>query len=226
MTIYLHAGTHKTGSKSFQSLLAENRHDLARLGYDVFHGTHRNPRNHTELHLASQRLERDSLAKHNWPDMVLGQEYQDQVRKSVRSFLHASTLPHQVFSNEDLAFLRHSDEFARLLDLFGRPAEDFVIIIALRNPHDFLRSFRGQILKKPGRVPSDNPASALYVEPNSWLLDYDTLVANFRDAFAHVRIVDYDDAVARDGSIIPELLRAIDIDPAAITRTDFRLNVS
>lgn len=226
VTIYLHAGTHKTGSKSFQSLLAENRDDLARVGYDVFHGAHRNPRNHVELHLASLRIDRDSLAKHNWPDMVLGPEYEERVRQSVRSFLHASTLPHQVFSNEDLAFLRHADEFARLLDLFGRPPEDFVVIIALRNPRDFLRSFRGQILKKPGRVPSADPASALYVEPDSWLLDYDALVGKFRDAFGHVRIVNYDDAVARDGSILPELLRAIDVDPVSITRTDFRLNVT
>ena len=226
VTIYLHAGTHKTGSKSFQSLIAESRDDLAALGYDVFRGTHRNPRNHTELHLASQRLNRDSLAKHNWPDMILGPEYEERVRQSVQSFLDASSMPHQVFSNEDLAFLRYPDELARLLHLFQRPPEDFVVVIVLRDRNDFRDSFRRQILKKSGRLPSSNPASALYVETDSWLLHYDALVEAFRQAFGQVRIVGYDEAVSRDGSVLPALLRAIDVDPASITKTDFRLNVT
>jgi hypothetical protein len=226
MTIYLHAGTHKTGSKSFQAVIAENREALARLGYDVFHGTQRNPRNHTELHLAALRSQRDSLAKHNWPEMIFGAAFEDKVQSSVQGFLKGSMLPHQVFSNEDLSFLRYPDEFARLLRLFGRPSDQFVVVLTLRNKADFLTSFRTQILKKPGRVPLQDPASALYVEEDSWLVDYNALICAFRGVFCHVRVIDYDKATGCDGSVLPALLRAIDVDPSAFAWTDLRLNVS
>ncbi|MEX0408465.1 hypothetical protein ABGN05_22655 [Aquibium sp. LZ166] len=227
MTIYLHAGTHKTGSKSFQAMIADNTEALRLLDYDVFEGSHRNPRNHTELHLASLRLDRDSFAKHNWPDLQLGAEYERNVSVKVQSFLSRSNTNHQIFTNEDLSYLRHEDEFLRLRHLFGQAGQDFVVVLVFRKPADFLRSYRVQLLKKPGRVPSDDPTSALYVEEDSWLLDFNALVRGFRDHFhATVRIVDYDGATAAEGSVLPALLRAMDINPDALDSAKYRLNVS
>jgi len=51
--IFLHIGTHKTGSKSLQRFLFDHTAQLAASGYDLYKGSHKNPTNHRELLLGS-----------------------------------------------------------------------------------------------------------------------------------------------------------------------------
>lgn len=224
MTVLLHVGTHKTGSKSLQALLGDQCEVLKRLGFDLFTGSHRNPRNHTELHLASLRRERDSLAKHNWPDLVIDDAYVAQVQDAVQRFLRQSSAPHQIFTNEDLSFLRHDDEFDRLARLFGNAREVRTILVR-RQPEAFLRSYRAQILKKPGRVPLSDPQSALYVEVDSWLCDLEPLLAGLSSQFGTApTVIDYEPAVAGEGSTVPSVLRAMGIDPGLLPWQSYHLH--
>ena len=56
-----------------------------------------------------------------------------------------------------------------------------------------------------GYQSSDDPTSFAYVEPDSWLVDYTTLVHTYRQAFDedNVKVLDYDETVLADGSVIP-----------------------
>jgi hypothetical protein len=183
MTVYLHAGTHKTGSKSLQSLLSDSRDHLLSLGYDLYHGRHGKGTNHTELQLASMRPSRDSFARHNWPHITPDEEYCRTTRERIAQFLDGSSTPHQILTNEDLSYLRHPDEFDRLAALVGCPARDVRVVLIVRQPRDFLRSYTAQILKRPDRRPSPDPSSALYVGSDSWLCDLDPLIGGFTATF-------------------------------------------
>jgi hypothetical protein len=195
------------------------------MGYDLFTGSHRNPRNHTELHLAAQRTDRDSLAKHNWPDLLIDADYIRQVRERVQQFLRNSKTPHQIFTNEDLSFLRHEDEFDRLAQLFGEWRDAVQVMLVRRDRDAFLRSYLRQILKKPGRVPVSDPDSALYVGADSWLCELEPLVDGLALAFGRAPVVvHYESAVADERSTLPALLRAMGIAPDDLPWRDYFLH--
>lgn len=69
----------------------------------------------------------------------------------------------------------------------------------MRNPADFLRSFKNELKKhiKPSEIKKDSYA---YTEPDSWLLDFETRVSKFRNVFGPENIIflNYDEEVERD----------------------------
>lgn len=227
MSVYLHAGTHKTGSKSLQALLRDCRQELLAIGYDLYHGRHGNGTNHTELQLATMRRDRDSFARTIWPKLVVDDAYFDAVRESVGSFLERSAVPHQILTNEDLSYLRHPDEFERLADLLGFPQREIKVIVVVRERASFLRSYTTQIFKRPNRAPSNDPTSALYVGADSWLCDTDSLIKAFAHQFSEPpTVICYEDAMRSDGSSIPSVLAAMDIDPECLPWKRYFLNPS
>lgn len=211
--IVIHAGTHKTGSKSLQQFLADNASYLLEAGFDLYRGNQRNPSNHIELHLAALRKERDSFARWNFPEIAEDITYYDQISKRTRSFVLNSQGKNQIFTNEDLCLLRYEDEFDRLKHLVVAETNEIKIVLFVRNKDDFLRSYTGQLLKKPGRLPSADPSSALYVEANSWVADFRALVDGYSSAFGkgNVTTIDYDREVALRGNVIPAFFDAIGI---------------
>lgn len=162
--IYLHIGTLKTGSKSIQKFLSDHRVHLLSHGYTFYCGCCPNQNNHSELHLATLRDNRDSLGRNKWPEKC-GEKYMQQISLRVQGFLRNRNTPHAVFSNEGLSLLRYPDELDRLARMMNN--EEVKIILYLRRKHDFLRSYRQQILKVPGRHPSNDPTSSLYVANDS-----------------------------------------------------------
>lgn len=208
--IYLHIGTHKTGSKSIQLFCSKHQDWLSAHGISFYRGIHVNPTNHTELHLASLREGRDSFARLRWPE-ARGSLYFKQVANSVDAFLASRKTPDALFSNEDLSFIRYPDECERLRRLFQKHTDEFTILLYLRNKQDFRRSFRDQIHKIPDRVPSANPRSALYLGGNSWLFDYDSLIRVFSERFGkkNVIVLDYDHECIRHESVVASFVSAI-----------------
>ncbi len=207
--LIVHVGTHKTGTKSIQAFLDASRNALSERNCRFYLGTRGIRTCHGELGLAALRDDRDSFARLRFPD-ARGADYAGRVQRHVRDFLGEVTEDTVIFSNEDLCYLRFPDEVARLHDLLGREHR-VSIVVFLRERRDFLRSYRQQVLSVPGRQCSSDPRSALYVEPDSWLADYDRLVSTYEQEFGrmHVRAVDYDAAVGVDGSVIPAFMRAI-----------------
>ncbi len=223
--IFLHIGTHKTGSKSLQRFLYDHSSKLKSMGFRLYAGCHKNPTNHMELHLASLRAERDSFARHNEPALVADAAYFDRIARRVQSFLKTSTQPHTIFSNEDLSYLRFPDEFARLRDIFNVPSSEICVIVYVRNQADFLRSYTQQIRTRKGREPSRNPSSAFYVGEDTWLADYESLISSYRTHLGcKVVVIDYDAQIGGPGNIIPSFLEVLGLRPPDFEWKDYFLH--
>jgi len=208
-TLFVHIGTHKTGSKSLQSYLDALNPTLVTWGYRFYRGLQRDPRCHGELGLAALRPERDSFARYWFPD-ARGIEYSAMVRRHIQESISGSDTAGIIFSNEDLSYLRFSDELASLHDILGREHQ-IHIVVYLRERQSFLQSYRQQIRSVAGRNVSNDKSSAFYVDDDSWLADYHSLIRAYESEFSAERVhaVDYDHVLAMDGSILPSFMRAL-----------------
>ncbi|MYM63412.1 hypothetical protein [Pseudomaricurvus sp. HS19] len=208
--IYLHIGTHKTGSTSLQRWLLEHEPLLQDNGYSFYHGQHiRN--NHVELYLAAMRYDRDSFGKQSMDGVIFDEDYTNSTSSRVKRFLEESECQKVLLSTEGLSLLRHQDEIKRLRQILGTNYESATVIVALRNRADYLNSYRLQLKKKKGRKPSKDYWSALYVEDDTWLTDYDSLLKVYEDEFGkdNIHIIDYDEQMRCRNNIIPAFLEAI-----------------
>lgn len=215
--IFIHLGTHKTGTTSIQRCLADNCQLLRGRGYDVYHGVHLHGANHVEMHLSCLRPERDSFIKLRNPQADYGEGFRAAIIQRVRGFLASSPQPHQIFSNEGMSWLRFPDEMERLRDLLQADHRAICFILYLRERKSFAASYRRQIYKVPGRTASKDPESVCYIEDDSWLLDYNALLSTYRSAFpdAMFKVIDYDAELAARGSVLPSFFAAIDTEPPA-----------
>lgn len=211
--IFLHIGTHKTGSTSLQRWLREHENLLLDNGYRLFHSQHTRD-NHVELYLASMRYERDSFAKQSMTDIKFDENYTAMVSGRVKEFLSSSEQEKAIFTTEGLSLLRHKDELQRLGEILADESASITIIVFLRDASDYLTSYRAQLLRKIGRKPSRDYWSALYVEDDTWLTDYEGLLDAYSSEFGHdsVQVIDYDEQMRSKGNIIPAFLDAIELD--------------
>ncbi len=124
-----------------------------------------------------------------------------------------------IYVHEDLSYLRFEDELERLKALFASRA--VTVVVFLRDRAAFLRSYRSQ-LEGTGFEPSTDPASFAYVEPDSWLLDYDALINAYRRCFGtrNVRVFDYDEVVRRDGTVIPAFMDILGVPRSSLPPLD------
>ena len=201
MHVYLHIGTHKTGTTAFQRFLRDKadvlkaQHDLAFFTGQLSHA------NHVELHMATLRPDLETIARIKFAKKGVTA---DGVRKRIATFLDKAGTTRALFSNEALSFIREPGEAQRLRDLFP-DGTTFTILLMLRSSETYLESYKGE-LQKSGWPLSDDPTSSFYTEPDSWLADYDTLSAALRTVFDDVRVIDY---MPRE--TIPRLLGEMDI---------------
>jgi hypothetical protein len=212
--IVVHVGTHKTGTTSIQQFLRDE--DDGRLAAA---GTHYPPGFllpvvHAELPLLTIRAERQWPARLRFPE-TQRPSWQAAARAHVRRQVTEGRRDQLVFVHEDLSYLRFDDELARLVDLFeGCQVQ---VVVVLREREAFLRSYRSQ-LAATGFEPSTDPSSFAYTEADSWLVDYDALTGAYRRAFGAgaVTVLDYDEVMARDGTIIPAFAALVGIDAATL----------
>jgi hypothetical protein len=217
-SIVLHIGTHKTGSTSLQQFLHDQRDGLL-AGAGVAYPTGLViPAAHAELPLLAIRRDR------TWPARLRFPETQDPrwlsaAAAHVHDVLTSSPQPVSVFSHEDLSYVRFDDELAELRSALGeRPVR---VVVFLRDPVAFLRSYEAQLVAT-GFPLSDDPASFAYVERDSWLVDHDALLSAYRGAFGaeSVEVIDYDETMRRDGSVIPAFAELVGIPRSSLPALD------
>lgn len=222
--IYLHIGTHKTGSTAIQRCVHENLAALLVSGVDSY-GRVAGKANHSEVYLAVMNKDRDSFAKLR-SGKNYGEKFRRKTQEAVSSFIECSAAKKLLFSTEGLSLLRFDEELSSLRSLLNADENDVEVIVYIRDRLSFLRSYRQQILKDPGRNFSTDKMSVLYAADDSWIADFDTLLRVYSRHFSAVTALDYDAEMdAGNGNIIPSFLRAIGVDPAGIPH-DYRANVS
>ncbi|ARP99139.1 hypothetical protein DFP91_3636 [Pseudorhodoplanes sinuspersici] len=202
--IIVHAGFHKTGTTSIQSFLNRNRHVLRAADIDFYSGRYIS-NNHVELHAASMRDERMSSWKK--ASGFRSSAMFPVIAAQIKEAIDASPCKTILFSAEGISYLRFEDEIRRLHDLLGRRQTS--IIIYQRERSAWLESFKAQLST---HIPFSTDKDAFnYVEPDTWLLDFETRIGAFQKAFGaeNVTVVDYDGEVTLQGSVIPSFLSAI-----------------
>lgn len=207
--IFLHIGIHKTGSTSIQNFLGANRIALQKLGIDFYSGAYF-PNNHVELHVATMRAERSSPFKLT-KGIQVDEVYRESIQEIVSSYVNNTNFPSLIFSAEGLSYLRYEDEMIRLKNMI--PEGRIQIVIYLRNPSDFLVSYRKELEKHPAPTDFDKDSFA-YTGADSWLIDYEARLILIKKTFGeqNVIVLNYDEELQHAGNIIPSFLRVIGVE--------------
>ena len=110
-----------------------------------------------------------------------------------------------IFTTEGLSLLRHRDELVKLKEILDCDCNEIKFILFLRDKKDYLKSYTKQLYKTPGRKKSQNYWSALYIEEDTWLTEYDDdLISAYNGVFGDgsVVVIDYDKEMGKHGNII------------------------
>lgn len=209
--LYLHIGTHKTGSSSLQHYLGSIRSELLQRDFAYFEGKYEAD-NHVELFATVMRQDRESFSRKKYGIQGNSIEIIDTA-KTFSDFRTKHSSKILIASSEGLSLLRHDDEITQLKTMIDSNSTDVIPIVVLRDRGDFLESFRKQILKHPDRELSNNPASINYIKDDSWLADYEEIcdVWNRNFGGSALRVIDYDAAMQREGDVLPAILRAMNL---------------
>lgn len=203
--VIIHIGLPKTASTSFQLILGENRLRLRRQGFEYFLGRINLGYNHAELYLSVLRPDLFTFA-HQRKSPILTPDLIEKTRERIKVFLGNSKLNNHVFSAEGLSFLRTEAELVRLKSMFPNDVI-FKIIFVERDKNEWLESWKRQILSNPNRCLSTDPNSTMYVEPDTWLIEFEQLKKIWAAHFDDFICVHY-----RKEGLIEELLSEIGID--------------
>lgn len=211
--LYLHIGTHKTGTTSLQAYLLDHRTALQKQNINVITEKHRKfGEVGTCLGFAHGVL-RNGLrtVARMTGDMpsstsFKGGLYRRQVRRMLKRLPENASA---ILSAEALCFARTEDETTRLRKVFAGLEFDIVPVICFRNEHDWRASWESEL-----RGWSDRMGQAFAKGKNDirndWYFDPQSILS-FWEQFGEVRRVDFDKSVAEDGSVLPKLLAALDV---------------
>jgi len=218
--IVIHAGQHKTGSKSIQRYISDNTLFLRR------HGLFPCPEWKTDLTqvqpvpkynaaaIAHAMLRTDLLT----PVRLKGRHEIMPLAaceagiERVNAYLRALPEDTAIVSAEAFSFMRTAQERA-LLDMLcdGMAMRS---IIFLREPRAWRESWRvqveyGQLIEQPG---AEAGVGIFDFSETSWLTDHAAIRAFWGE---QCTFISYEDAVANHGSVIPAFLAAVGLDPSS-----------
>lgn len=211
--LFLHVGTHKTGTTSFQSCIYEQRAQLAAGGTQVYLETEATPAGVNCVALAHSVLRPGLMTPSRRAGYVKTQRLFGRALQVARlkRFLGTDTAERFLVSAEAFCFARTQEERTAIARLFAVDGVEVVPVICLRDEEGWRASWTRHLdrwepkFTRPAGEGADNVG-------NDWYFDRDAIVA-FWSGFGEPRIVDYDAAMARDGTIIPALFDVIGISP-------------
>lgn len=210
-TAVVHVGLHKTGTTAFQEALDRTSSALLQVGVRVMQnqsGFYADTPMSMAFDLANAviRIDSDAYFRIHQPQAILT-SVRTQNERIVRRYA-ASPEPLLIASVEGLSLVSCLDEVHRLVELLA-PREVHVLV-ALRERRAFLNSLRLQVERLGLRRTTVYRDSCLYLEDDSWIADFDRLIGLFGQVLGadRVHVVDYEEAVARHGSVVPALWAA------------------
>jgi hypothetical protein len=215
--LYLHIGTHKTGTTSFQAFISEQADDLRAHGVEPWF---ENGGVANAWQLAHHFLREDLPT----PVRLKGMEHKSEgVMERFVRHVEKSDRPAHVVSSEAFCFARTLAESEALkielksLFQWVRP------IVVFRAASEWRRSWLMQLTKMKvtdaiEAVPEHNRVSA------DWYFNPAAITA-FWQEIGSLTPIDYDREMARNASILPALQSAIGLSDVPI-RKDYQRNVS
>lgn len=216
-TIFLHVGTHKTGTTAIQAYLSDNARKLKADGIFFLQprvtsvGGEGLERTSNPTQFVHHFLRPELLTSTMWRTRKHPERFRARVDECTswitRKLSDKRDINH-LLSTEALCYLRTEEEFQRISKYFADLNYDVQPIIVFRNEKDWRESFDAQMAKS-------NYKDCYAVEPDpmrrvdsDWYYDTDAIIAFWR-RFAEPKIISYDDEMTKRGTIIPSVIEAI-----------------
>ena len=221
--IYLHIGTQKTGTSSFQQYLTDQREALGRHGLNIITVRREEGTPSASAGPIGDAFLRPSLRTGH--RMLHGRGRRGHTTRlltttrDVRAQIVGSNSQRHLVSAEQFCFARTPRE-ERALRLLARACDAQIVpVLCLRNAEDWRRSWQAQVARMPYAKDLGEGTDNIV---GDWYFDVDAIRA-FWSRLGDVREVDYDAAVRAHGSVIPDLMSAVD-GPYLTPHREYRLN--
>lgn len=215
--LWLHVGTHKTGTTSIQKMLQDLQSSLAQR--DVAVWTEHAGRTNA-FGLAHSFIRADLQTP-----IRLSRGAAEPAADRVAFEIWAANLraPRAIVSSEAFSFLRTAEEFVDLKSVLTRRFARVRPVLVLRNEVAWRRSWRQQLTRRLLLPQIEALPETARVTAN-WYFDKIALRA-FWAGIGPLTVLDYDHERAVHGSIIPGFLQVLDLSDLPLPR-DYQLNVS
>jgi len=212
--LFLHVGTHKTGTTSFQAALCEMAPQLRSAGFEVLYGKPIARKRSANAFLLANCFIRPSLKTS--PRLLRNAPMPDEadtqrVMAGLAKMVEASAAHDFVMSSEEFCLLRTPEEAERLLQHLTPLFSEIVPILCLRSREAWAASRENQ-LNKTSVTPLLEGVSDAESTNGSWYYQTDELCA-FWEGIGRLIVIDYDAVLERDGSVFPALFDAIEQTP-------------
>jgi hypothetical protein len=205
--LYIHLGTHKTGSSSIQLMLREASDHLAEKGTKVIHDHPGHRVERTNCSSIAHAFIRSELFT---PSRINGGQPADFGSNEVIDYfigeITESDCESFIISAEAFCYLRTRAE-RKLLERNLRKLNCTVIpLVYFRSLPAWQKSWKAQLTKMPKTHEFMKLNSQKFTLLDDWYFDRDTIADFWRSISPHLVVVDYDRRVAEDRSVIPSFL--------------------
>lgn len=215
MTLYLHVGSHKTGTTAIQRFAASNRDRLRERGlwypsYEEIGQREHYGHHHFAHAIAGQNRDRFSLedAK-RFVELI-----RTQRRDNESVLLSAEPIYRHVLGEDGDYWARRRAYVERLRDIIG--TDDVVIVLVLRRQDTFALSLYQEVIKT-GRY--SNPFRD-FIEEDDFYFEYNKQCDLFSGAFNAVRLFVYEDL--KQDQLVDSFFDRLGVDTRALDKTNFR----
>lgn len=199
-TLWLHVGTHKTGTTSIQEAIVARKDALRAAGIAVF--PEANAWRLANFFIRPSLRTTPRLQGLPLPELA----DLDREMASLAAF-RAENPGDLIISSEEFCMLRHMVEAQALRSTIGAMFARIVPILVLRDVEDWKRS-RADQLRKTGVWEAHKALPDELSADGAWYYDA-AVIRNFWSGLGDLREIDYDASCRQDGSVLPAFARAI-----------------
>ena len=220
---YVHIGLPKTGTTAFQQVLNHLDDDLRTRGIRVLKD--QSPIADSSLPTLALPLgacvirgDLDAWFRQLSPHTLLT-EYLSAAQASIERQSN-SLEPTIIASFEGLSLMRTTAEVLRLRSLFA--SREVHIILVRREQSTWVPSLRRELVAAGVRTWSPYASSCSNLSDDSWLFDHQSLIDVITKTLGQsaLTVIDYEDAVAAEFSIIPALWRSCGLPEDLLRRSE------
>lgn len=213
-TLWLHVGTHKTGSTSIQEALSRRAEGLNQRGRRLLPEAN-------AWALANLFLRPNVCSAARMLGTAGPESLKDFDEASAKVAVALRSDRDMIISSEAFCLMREALEAFAIRAFFRAHFARIVPVVILRREEDWRRSREDQ-LRKTGLWERQRALADRDSADGSWYYDRGALL-RFWSMIGSPQVIDYDEAMAADGSILPAFGRAIGL-PDLFEGLDLRLN--
>lgn len=208
--LFIHAGTHKTGSSSIQLMLLHATRFLAENGTKVIHDHPGHRMERTNCSSIAHAFVRSELFT---PSRISGGQPASFGSGEVIDYFLGQVTEKEygtyIISAEAFCYLRTRTERKLLAKILKKLRYEIVPVIYFRNVPAWRKSWEGQLLKMPWTRRFWELQSEKFTLLDDWYFDKEAIADFWRSISPSLITIDYDDELAKNSSVIPSFLDSV-----------------